>query len=60
MKQALKKEHVAEKEGTQKKLAYQSPAIIYEGMITTRAGSPIGFGGDGEDSVDPANLFGND
>lgn len=35
---------------------YQAPAIIYEGKITTRAGSPAAPGsGDG---VDPADLFG--
>lgn len=39
--------------------AYEVPAIIYEGTITTRAGSPEG-GGDGESSIDPADLFGSD
>jgi hypothetical protein len=37
---------------------YEVPAIIYEGTITTRAGSPTG-GGDGGAGVDPADLFGN-
>lgn len=37
---------------------YEVPAIIYEGTITTRAGSPLG-GGDGDAGVDPADLFGN-
>lgn len=42
-------------EGEQTK--YQAPAIIYEGKITTRAGTPLAPGnGDG---VDPADLFGN-
>jgi len=38
---------------------YETPAIIYEGIITTRAGSGLPGGGD-PDSVDPADLFGND
>ena len=37
---------------------YTPPAIIYDGAITTRAGSPLGGGnGDGADGVDPADLF---
>lgn len=36
---------------------YEVPAIIYEGTITTRAGSPTG--GDGGNGLDPADLFGN-
>lgn len=38
-------------------LPYETPAVIYEGVITTRAGSPVG-GGDSEKGVDPADLFG--
>lgn len=37
---------------------YEVPAIIYEGTITTRAGSPTG--GDGDSGIDPADLFGSD
>lgn len=37
------------------KQQYTSPEIIYEGKITTRAGSPSGSPAD---EVDPANLFG--
>lgn len=36
---------------------YEAPAIIYEGTITTRAGTPTGSGDSG---VDPADLFGSD
>jgi hypothetical protein len=37
---------------------YEAPSIIYDGVISTRAGSPIGgSGGDGADGVDPADLF---
>jgi hypothetical protein len=40
---------------------YEAPAIIYEGTITTRAGSQTGGpAGSGESGVDPADLFGND
>ncbi len=39
-------------------LPYETPAVIYEGVITTRAGSPVG-GGDSEKGVDPADLFGS-
>lgn len=38
------------------KQAYEAPTVIYEGTITTRAGSPLGGGG--ESVVDPADLFG--
>ena len=34
------------------KKEYNKPGIVYEGKITTRAGSPSG------DNVDPARLFG--
>lgn len=52
----------SKKEKTKKKerrAPYQRPAIIYEGTITTRAGSPIG-GSPGVDDggADPADLFG--
>jgi hypothetical protein len=38
------------------KQAYEAPVVIYEGLITTRAGSPVGGG---DRSVDPADLFRN-
>ena len=40
---------------------YEAPAIIYEGIITTRAGTPTGGGSTGseESGVDPADLFGS-
>jgi hypothetical protein len=38
------------------RLPYEAPVIIYEGELTTRAGSPpTGVGLD----VDPAKLFGS-
>ena len=44
----------------QQKKPYEPPALVYEGVITTRAGSPATLVGDGEESgVDPADLFGN-
>ena len=42
-----------------KRAAYETPAIVYEGFITTRAGSPINRGG-ADPSADPADLFGDD
>ena len=48
------------KDTKEKRLPYQSPAIIFYGTITTRAGTPIGLTSDPEKSgVDPADLFGN-
>lgn len=47
-----------------KRAPYEAPAIIYEGLITTRAGSvlPAGKessdGGGGGGSADPAQSFG--
>ncbi len=38
---------------------YEAPAIIYEGLISTRAGSVILNGG-GAEGADPADLFGSD
>ena len=38
-------------------ITYSPPAIVYEGLITTRAGSPFSAD-DGKDS-DPADLFGD-
>jgi hypothetical protein len=44
----------------QEKKPYEPPAIIYKGIISTRAGSPAVLVGDGEENgVDPADLFGN-
>jgi hypothetical protein len=44
-----------------KRAPYEAPAIIYEGLITTRAGSvpqrPESDGGSGG-GADPANIFG--
>ncbi len=37
---------------------YEAPAIVYEGLISTRAGSTV-TGGAGSDAVDPADLFNN-
>lgn len=35
---------------------YEAPAIVYEGKITTRAGSPTGV--EPGDAIDPSRLFG--
>jgi hypothetical protein len=41
------------------KRPYEAPAIIYTGIISTRAGSPLGGGNSDPVGVDPADLFGN-
>ena len=43
------------------RLPYEAPAIVYEGVISTRAGSPqnISPGASG-DGVDPSDLFKGD
>jgi hypothetical protein len=42
------------------RLPYETPAIIHENRITTRAGTPIEpeSGGVNDSGVDPADLFG--
>jgi hypothetical protein len=54
----VEKEPIQPIDHTKKQQVYASPAIIYEGTISTRAGSPIISGA--PDGVDPADLFGND
>ena len=47
---------------TQKKprAPYRRPAIVREGVITTRAGSPVSAPASSDsDGVDPADLFGS-
>lgn len=42
------------------KKVYEAPALIYEGQITTRAGTVPGpVAGEGVGPIDPAGLFGN-
>ena len=37
---------------------YQTPAIIYEGVISTRAGSPVGpIAPSDREGTDPIDLF---
>ncbi len=38
---------------------YEAPAVIYETLITTRAGSPLSVDQQDPSGVDPADLFGN-
>ncbi|MCP4424148.1 MAG: hypothetical protein GY803_06630 [Chloroflexi bacterium] len=40
----------------EKRAVYEAPAIVYEGVIGTRAGSPLGHP-TGSDDIDPADLF---
>lgn len=54
MKRLPEKEYVKEEQRT----VYETPAIVYEGMISTRAGSPLS-NPSGSDGIDPADLFGD-
>jgi hypothetical protein len=55
-----KREVLKENEKMEEKRPYAPPAIIYNGTISTRAGSPIGGSNDPEaGAVDPADLFSN-
>lgn len=54
MKQLPEKKRSEEKE----RATYEAPAIIYEGAISTRAGTPLGNQPGGE-GIDPADLFGD-
>ncbi len=40
----------------QEQAAYEAPGIIFEGVINTRAGSPLSNPA-GVDDIDPADLF---
>ncbi len=41
------------------KRTYEPPAIIYKGVVSTRAGSPISVPNNDPTGVDPADLFGD-
>jgi hypothetical protein len=43
-----------EQQPQQESLPYETPAVIHESLITTRAGTPAPF----DDNLDPADLFG--
>jgi len=42
-----------------KRAPYETPAIIYKGKISTRAGSPFSADTSKSNAVDPADLFDN-
>lgn len=50
----------AKAETRRKTKKYTIPRIIYEGQITTRAGTPTGGSADNDRAVDPADLFRQD
>jgi hypothetical protein len=58
MKIVQQSSKAASKPSPKRDHVYEAPAVVYEGVITTRAGTPIGGEQDGAD-VDPADLFGN-
>lgn len=44
---------------TEEKKVYEPPAIIYEGIISTRAGTPaLGLAPDQGPGINPEDLFG--
>jgi hypothetical protein len=43
---------------TKPRTLYRPPAIVHEGVITTRAGSPVSAPVSNDEGVDPADLFG--
>ena len=47
-----------EQKGRVDEAPYESPAIVYEGMISTRAGTPINSPGT-DDNPTGVDLFGN-
>lgn len=54
---------IVNKDGNIQRATYEAPAVIYEGLISTRAGSSI-LGGAGSNSspdgsVDTSDLFDN-
>jgi hypothetical protein len=51
------KQDQSKKQSARERNIYESPAIIHESLITTRAGSPIEPGS--SPGVDPADLFGS-
>ena len=55
MKNQTRKEQKEKPFGQQKRNRYEAPAIIFEGRITTRAGSTLS---DPNSEADPADLFG--
>lgn len=58
MKRLTKENQPTPPNRKKQRVAYTAPAVIYEGIITTRAGTVIGS--DPNDAnVDPADLFGN-
>lgn len=57
MKQFSKPER--ETPAQEERITYEAPAIIYEGKITTRAGTPTTGGNNLSPNIDPADLFGD-
>ena len=47
---------VSRNDSAEKRVPYQAPAVVYEGKISIRAGSPVG---DGFGPPDPFNFPGD-
>lgn len=59
----VRKDAETKQDRPQRSLSYEAPAIIYEGKISTRAGTPTtvanpDVGGGGGGAADPADIFG--
>ena len=54
MKHLPKKDQMASFQ--EQRVAYEAPAVIYEGVISTRAGSPLSNPSE-VDGIDPDELF---
>lgn len=54
----LLEESPAQNPKHEKRTQYEAPAIIYESLIATRAGTPTGSGETNPSGVDPSDLFG--
>ena len=53
-------EHKEQAQRTDDRTPYEPPAIIYQGKISTRAGSPFPRPDESTTVVDPADLFGDE
>lgn len=55
MKKQTRKQEQSTHLANRSRVRYEAPAIIFEGRITTRAGSQL----DNPEGVDPTDLFGS-
>lgn len=53
-------QQINQEEHCRERVRYEAPTVIYEALITTRAGSPAPFRIEDPSGIDPTDLFGND